>query len=138
MLPQIYQGVMSSWNILKILFKEEELVKYSNGLTPLSSQPKINKIKDYHAKKREASREEAPVAFTQKLQVNQPPQEGKKNKKKNWSKPYFSSYRITKIQKEPMGNCLNIAIILMEFKEKEEQRMRQAHFPKRQLCLLML
>ncbi|MBW0588972.1 hypothetical protein O181_128687 [Austropuccinia psidii MF-1] len=47
--------------------------------------------------KKKASKEEAPVASTRKPQANQPPQEGKKNKKKNWRKPYSPSYRILKI-----------------------------------------
>ncbi|MBW0549654.1 hypothetical protein O181_089369 [Austropuccinia psidii MF-1] len=60
MLPQIHQGVMNSWHILKKFLKEEEIVRYSNGLNPLSSKPQIKKIKEYHAKKREATKEEAP------------------------------------------------------------------------------
>ncbi|MBW0529960.1 hypothetical protein O181_069675 [Austropuccinia psidii MF-1] len=78
-----------------------------------------------------ASKEEAPVASTSKPQANQPPQEGKKNKKNNWRKPYSPSYWIPKIQKDAMGNVFNMARILMEFKNKEDQRMRQPHFPKK-------
>ncbi|MBW0540361.1 hypothetical protein O181_080076 [Austropuccinia psidii MF-1] len=66
-----------------------------------------------------------------KPQANPLPQEGKRNKKKNWSKPYSPSYRIPKIQKDAMENVFNMARTLMEFKVKEEQRMRQAHFPKK-------
>ncbi|MBW0587745.1 hypothetical protein O181_133867 [Austropuccinia psidii MF-1] len=131
MLPQIHQGVMNSWHILKKFLKEEEIVKYSNGWNPLSSKPQIKKIKEYHAKKKEATKEEAPVASTSKPQVNPLPQEGKKNKKKNWRKPYSPSYRIPKIQKDAMDNVFNMARTLMEFKDKEEQRMRQPHFPKK-------
>ncbi|MBW0589795.1 hypothetical protein O181_129510 [Austropuccinia psidii MF-1] len=78
-----------------------------------------------------ASKEEAPVASTSKPQANQLPQEGKKNKKKNWRKPYSPSFRIPKIQKDAMENVFNMARTLMEFKDKEEQRMRQLHFPKK-------
>ncbi|MBW0573457.1 hypothetical protein O181_113172 [Austropuccinia psidii MF-1] len=60
MLPQIHQGVMNSWNILKKFCKEEEIVRYSNGWNPLSSKPQPNKIKEYNSKKREATKEEAP------------------------------------------------------------------------------
>ncbi|MBW0582196.1 hypothetical protein O181_121911 [Austropuccinia psidii MF-1] len=60
MLPQIHQGVMNSWHILKKFLKEEEIVRYSNGWNPLSSKPQIKKIKEYHAKKKEATKEEAP------------------------------------------------------------------------------
>ncbi|MBW0505202.1 hypothetical protein O181_044917 [Austropuccinia psidii MF-1] len=87
--------------------------------------------------KQEAKKEEAPVPSTSKPQANQIPQEGKKNKKKNWRKPYSPSYRIPKIQKDAMDNVFNMARTLMEFNDKEEQRMRQPHFPTKELCLLM-
>ncbi|MBW0572560.1 hypothetical protein O181_112275 [Austropuccinia psidii MF-1] len=131
MWPQIHQGVIDSWHILKKLLKEEEIVRYSNGYNPLSSKPQIKNIKEYHAKKREESNEEAPVASTSKLQGNQHPQEGKKSKKKNWRKPYSPSYRMAKVQKDAMDNVFKIARSLMEFEEKEEQRMRKPHFPKK-------
>ncbi|MBW0533650.1 hypothetical protein O181_073365 [Austropuccinia psidii MF-1] len=127
MLPQIHQGVMNSWNILKKFLKEEEIVRYSNVWNALSSKPQINKIKEYHTKKKEASKEEAPLASTNKPKANQIPQEGKKNKEKNWRRPYSPGYRIPKIQKDSMDNIFNMARTLMEFKEKEEQRIRQPH-----------
>ncbi|MBW0587209.1 hypothetical protein O181_126924 [Austropuccinia psidii MF-1] len=129
MLPQIHQGVINCWLILKRFLTEEEMVVYSNGWNPLSSKPQIKRIKKYHSKKKEASKEEAPVASTRKPQANQPPQEQKKNKKKNWRKPYSPSYRIPKIQKDAMDNVFNMARTLMEFKYKEKKRMRQPHFP---------
>ncbi|MBW0516624.1 hypothetical protein O181_056339 [Austropuccinia psidii MF-1] len=131
MSPQIHQGVMNSWNILKRFLTEEEIVVYSNGWNPLSSQPQMKKIKEYHSNKREESKEEAPVSSTSKPQANQCPQEGKKNKKNNWRKPYSPSYRIPKIQKDAMDNIFNMARTLMEFKDKEEQRMIHPHFPKK-------
>ncbi|MBW0546966.1 hypothetical protein O181_086681 [Austropuccinia psidii MF-1] len=73
------------------VLKEEEIVKYSNGWNPLSSKPHIKKIKDWYHRKREASKEEAPVASTRRPQASQPPQEGKKDKKKNLRKPYSPS-----------------------------------------------
>ncbi|MBW0564351.1 hypothetical protein O181_104066 [Austropuccinia psidii MF-1] len=131
MLPQIDQGVMTSWNIIKVFLKEEEIVRYSNGWNPLSSEPQIKNIKEYHSKKREATKEEAPVASTSKAQANPLAQEGKKNEKKSWRKPYFPTYRIPKVQKDSMENIFNMARTLMEFKDKEEQIMRQPHFPKK-------
>ncbi|MBW0520089.1 hypothetical protein O181_059804 [Austropuccinia psidii MF-1] len=128
MLSQIHQGVMSSWHILKKFLKEEEIVRYSNGCNPLSSKPQIKQIKEYHGKKKEASNEEALVAFTSN---NQLPQEGKKNKKKNWRKPYPPSYRIPEIQKDAMENVFKMARTLMKLKDKEELRIRQPHFPKK-------
>ena len=56
MLPQIHQGVMNSWHILKNFLKEEEIVRYSNGWNPLSSKPQIEKIMEYHAKRRRQPR----------------------------------------------------------------------------------
>ncbi|MBW0552956.1 hypothetical protein O181_092671 [Austropuccinia psidii MF-1] len=122
---------MNSWHILKRFLTEGEIVVYSNGWNPLSSKPQIKNIKEYHSKKREASKKEPPVASTSKLQANQLPQEGKKNKKKNWRKPYSPSYRIPKIQKDSMDNVFNMATTLMEFKDKEEQRMIQPHVPRK-------
>ncbi|MBW0494340.1 hypothetical protein O181_034055 [Austropuccinia psidii MF-1] len=123
MLPQIHQGVMNSCHILKRILKEEEIVRYSNRWNPLSSKPQNKKIKEYPAKKREAIKQKSPVASTSKPQANPLPQEGKKKKKKNWRKPYSSSYRILKIQKDAMENVSNMARTLMEFKDKKEQRM---------------
>ncbi|MBW0570431.1 hypothetical protein O181_110146 [Austropuccinia psidii MF-1] len=100
------QGVMSSWHILKTFLTEEDIMVYSNGWNPLSSRPQIRNIKKYHSKKREASKEKASVASISKPQVNQPPQEGKKNKKKNRRKPYSPSYRIPKNSKGCHGQCL--------------------------------
>ncbi|MBW0546732.1 hypothetical protein O181_086447 [Austropuccinia psidii MF-1] len=131
MLPQIHQGVMNFWNILKRFLKEEEIVRYSNGWNPLSPKTQIQKIKEYHAKKKEANKEEVPVASTSKPQANPLPQEVKNNKKRNWRKPYPPSYRILKVQKDAMDNVFIMARTLMEFKDKEEQRMRQPHFPKK-------
>ncbi|MBW0575669.1 hypothetical protein O181_115384 [Austropuccinia psidii MF-1] len=131
MLPNIHQGVMNYWHILKRFLKEEEIVKYYNGWNPLSSKPRIKKIKDWHNKKREESKEEAPVASTSKPQAAKPFKEGKKNNKRNWRKLYSQNSRIPKIQKDAMDNAFNMARNLMEFKDNEEQRMRQPHFTKK-------
>ncbi|MBW0571934.1 hypothetical protein O181_111649, partial [Austropuccinia psidii MF-1] len=55
-------------------------------------QTSDQKIKKYHAKKKEETKEEDPVASTRKPQANPLPQEGKKNNKKNWIKQYSPSY----------------------------------------------
>ncbi|MBW0465042.1 hypothetical protein O181_004757 [Austropuccinia psidii MF-1] len=90
---------------------------------------KSKNINEYHAKKKEETKEEAPVASTGKPQTNPLPQEGKKKKKKNCRKPCSQSYRTLKIQKDSMDNVFNMARTLIKFKDKEEQRMRQHHFP---------
>ncbi|MBW0469544.1 hypothetical protein O181_009259 [Austropuccinia psidii MF-1] len=114
-----------------MFLKEEEIVRYSNGWYPLSSKPQIKKIKEYHTKRREEIKEEAPEASTSKPQVSQPPQEGKKRKRKNLRKPSSPSYRITRIQKDTMDIVFNMAITLMELKDKEKKRMRRPHLPKK-------
>ncbi|MBW0487957.1 hypothetical protein O181_027672 [Austropuccinia psidii MF-1] len=86
---------------MKEFLKEEEIVEYPNGWNPLSSKPQMRNIKDWHNKKREVRKEEAPVASTCKPQDSQPPQERKKNKKKNWRQPYVLSFRITRIESIP-------------------------------------
>ncbi|MBW0521460.1 hypothetical protein O181_061175 [Austropuccinia psidii MF-1] len=86
--------------------------------------------KGLEQKKRGASKGEAPLASTSKPQAIQPPQEGKKNKKKR-KKLYSPSYRIPRIQKNAMENVFNTARKLIKLKDKEQQRMRQPHFPKK-------
>ncbi|MBW0558662.1 hypothetical protein O181_098377 [Austropuccinia psidii MF-1] len=120
-----------------MFLKEDEIVRYSNLQNPLSSKPQIKKVNDWHNKNREAIKEAAPVASTSKLQASQPSQKGKKNKKKNWSKPYFLSYKIPRIQKYSMDNVFNMTRNLMEFKDKEKG-MIKPHFQKKELFLLML
>ncbi|MBW0593110.1 hypothetical protein O181_132825 [Austropuccinia psidii MF-1] len=117
-LPQIHQVLMNSWHILKKFLIEEEMVRYLNGWNPLSSKRQIKNLKDWHEKKRESSREEAPVTSTKKAQASQPPQKGKKNNKNNWRKPYSPRYRIPRIKKDAMENIFNMDRTLMEFKYK--------------------
>ncbi|MBW0586476.1 hypothetical protein O181_126191 [Austropuccinia psidii MF-1] len=50
---------------------------------------------------------------------------------KELKKQYSPSYRIPKIQKDAMDNVFNMSRTLMEVRDKEEQRMRQPHFPKK-------
>ncbi|MBW0497982.1 hypothetical protein O181_037697 [Austropuccinia psidii MF-1] len=130
MLPQIHQGVMNSWHILKKFLKGEEIVRYSNGWNPLSSKPQIKKIKEYHAKRKEESKEEAPVASTRKPQANQLPQEGKANNKNNWRKPYSPSYRIPKIPKIFHGQCLQHGQNLVGIKGQRGTKNETTSYPK--------
>ncbi|MBW0483830.1 hypothetical protein O181_023545 [Austropuccinia psidii MF-1] len=82
MLPQLHEGVMNSWHILKKFLEEEEIVRYSNGWNPLSSKPQVKQIKEYHSKKKEETKEEATVASYSKPQANPLPQEERKKKKR--------------------------------------------------------
>ncbi|MBW0576344.1 hypothetical protein O181_116059 [Austropuccinia psidii MF-1] len=63
--------------------KEEEIVRYSNGWNPLSSKLQIKNIKEYHTKKWEATKEEAPVASTRKPQPIHLPKKGRRTRKRN-------------------------------------------------------
>ncbi|MBW0591327.1 hypothetical protein O181_131042 [Austropuccinia psidii MF-1] len=49
---------------------------------------------------------------------------GKENPK--WNKPYPQNYRIPKKEKTAMDNVFNMARTLMEFKNKEEESLRQS------------
>ncbi|MBW0510746.1 hypothetical protein O181_050461 [Austropuccinia psidii MF-1] len=106
MLPQIHQGVMNPWKILKKFLKEEEISRYPNRWNLISSKPEIKNIKIYHAKKDRGNKEEAPLASTSKPQANQIPQRGKKNKKNNCRKPYSPSSRIPRSQNRFHGQFL--------------------------------
>ncbi|MBW0508554.1 hypothetical protein O181_048269 [Austropuccinia psidii MF-1] len=131
LLPKIYQGVINSCNNLKNFLKEEEMARYSNDLNPLSSKPQIKTIKDWQNKKREAGKEKATVASTRKPKYSQTPQEGKKRRKRTGGNHIQRVTGSQASKKDAMYNFFNRARTLMEFKEKEEQRMRKPHFPKK-------
>ncbi|MBW0551430.1 hypothetical protein O181_091145 [Austropuccinia psidii MF-1] len=73
----------------------------------------------------------SPSSFYQKASSQPNFARREETKKYNWRKPYSPSYRIPKIQKYSMENVFKMARTLMEFKDKEEQRMRQPDFPKK-------
>ncbi|MBW0549780.1 hypothetical protein O181_089495 [Austropuccinia psidii MF-1] len=93
-------------------------------------QTSNQKDKGVPCQKKEARKEEAPVASTRKPQVTQPPQNGNKYKKTNWRKPYAPSYSVPKIPKDAMENVFNMTRTLMELKDKEEKGIRQPYIPK--------
>ncbi|MBW0542754.1 hypothetical protein O181_082469 [Austropuccinia psidii MF-1] len=68
--------------------------------------------------------EEAPIASTSK------PQEGKKNKKKNWRKPYYPSYRIPKNPKRCHGQCLQHGQNLDGIQGQRGAKNETTSFPK--------
>ncbi|MBW0499110.1 hypothetical protein O181_038825 [Austropuccinia psidii MF-1] len=73
----------------------------------------------------------SPISFHQQAPSQPIYPRREKNKKRNWRKPYSPNYRMAKVQKDAMDNVFNMARTLMEFKDKEEQRMRKPHFPKK-------
>ncbi|MBW0569560.1 hypothetical protein O181_109275 [Austropuccinia psidii MF-1] len=88
---------------------------------------------------------EAPQASTSKNTPQKVPNKDKQTPKSNqkvkekekgkakakWNKPYPQNYRILKKEKTAMDNVFNMARTLMEFKNKEEERLKQ-FFPKKQ------
>ncbi|MBW0589021.1 hypothetical protein O181_128736 [Austropuccinia psidii MF-1] len=98
MLPQIHQGVMDSWHVLKRLIEEEDIVRYSNGWNPLSSKPPIKKIKEYHAKKKEATKGEAPSEPTSPRREEE--------QEKELEKPILPKLPDSKNPKRCHGQCL--------------------------------
>ncbi|MBW0528740.1 hypothetical protein O181_068455 [Austropuccinia psidii MF-1] len=127
---KIHQGVMNSRHNLKRFLNKEEIVRYSNRWNSTSSKPKIKKIKNWHKKKRKASKEEPPVPSASKPPARKTAQQGRKNKKKNWRIPYYPSYSIQRIKKDAMNKVFNMSSTLMEFKDKEDLRMQKPHVPK--------
>ncbi|MBW0498540.1 hypothetical protein O181_038255 [Austropuccinia psidii MF-1] len=93
----MHQGVMNSWYILKRFLKEEEIVRYYNGLHPLLSKPQIKKIKEYHAKKEE-SKEEAPSQPTSTRREEE--------QEKELEKTVFPKLQDSKNPKRCHGKCL--------------------------------
>ncbi|MBW0592487.1 hypothetical protein O181_132202 [Austropuccinia psidii MF-1] len=72
----------------------------------------------------------SPISFHKQAPSQPTYPRREKNKKNNWRNPYSPSYRMAKVQKDALDNVFNMARTLMEFKDKEEQRMRKPHFPK--------
>ncbi|MBW0572130.1 hypothetical protein O181_111845 [Austropuccinia psidii MF-1] len=92
------------------------------------------------AQGKENSPVEAPQASTSKNLPQQVPNKPKQTPKTNqkgkqkakgkakpkWNKPYLQNYRIPKKEKTAMENVLNMARALMEFKDKEVERLNQS------------
>ncbi|MBW0526738.1 hypothetical protein O181_066453 [Austropuccinia psidii MF-1] len=81
--------------------------------------------------KERGNKRRSPSSFYQQASSQPTSPKREEEQEKNWRNPYSPSYRIPKIQNDAMDNVFNMARTLMEFKYKEEQRLRQPHFPKR-------
>ncbi|MBW0581725.1 hypothetical protein O181_121440 [Austropuccinia psidii MF-1] len=78
-----------------------------------------------------ASPQQVPKKDKQTPKANQKGKQKAKGKAKSrWNKCYPQNYRIPKKEKTAMDNLFNMARTLMEFKNKEEQRLNQS-FPKK-------
>ncbi|MBW0513162.1 hypothetical protein O181_052877 [Austropuccinia psidii MF-1] len=130
-LPQIHQGVMNSWQILKRFLKEEEIVRYSNGWNPLTSKPQIKNIKYYHAKKKEATKEEAPVAPTSNPQANHTSPSREEEQEKEREKTIFPKFQDSKNPKRCHGKFLQHGQNLHGIKGQGVSKMLKPHFPKK-------
>ncbi|MBW0516650.1 hypothetical protein O181_056365 [Austropuccinia psidii MF-1] len=135
--------------------KTEELLK---GWTLMSCKGQVQQIKtclkdqsmlsEDQKKKLTQGKENSPVEAPQEStsknlpqqvpnKPKQTPKTNQKGKKKakgkanpKWNKPYPQNYRIPKKEKTAMENVFNMERTLMEFKNKEEERLNQS-FPKK-------
>ncbi|MBW0568361.1 hypothetical protein O181_108076, partial [Austropuccinia psidii MF-1] len=154
LLPSLWIGTMNSYLKVKKVMgpeKKEELLK---DWTPMSCKGQVQKIKAWLKNKSMLSEDqkkklaqgnnnspvEAPKASTSKNPPQQVPnkpkktpktiQKGKKKEKgkakPKWNKPYPQNYRIPKKERTAMDNLSNMARTLMEFKNKEEERLNQS------------
>ncbi|MBW0546880.1 hypothetical protein O181_086595 [Austropuccinia psidii MF-1] len=151
---EIYQCQYKNW-FMAARQQEWELLK---GWKPMSCKGQVQKIKAWLknqsmlsedkkkklAQGRDNTPVEAPQASTRKNppqpvpnKPKQTPKTNKKGKKKakgkakpKWNKPYPQNYRIPKKEKTSMEDVFNMARTLMEFKNKEEERLNQS-FPKK-------
>ncbi|MBW0586506.1 hypothetical protein O181_126221 [Austropuccinia psidii MF-1] len=125
--------------------KTEDLLR---GWTPISCKGKVQQIKAWlktqsilsedQKKKLAQGKDNSPVEALQASTSKNPPQQVPKKEKKTpksnkkgkekskWNKPYPQNYRIPKKEKKAMDNVFNMATTLMEFKNKEEERLNQS------------
>ncbi|MBW0521137.1 hypothetical protein O181_060852 [Austropuccinia psidii MF-1] len=121
MLPQKHQGVMNYWHILKRFLKGEEIVRYSNGWNPLSSKPLIKKIKAYHDKKKEATKEDT------SSQPTSPRRE--EEQEKELEKTIFPKLQDSKNSKRCHGQCLQHGQNLDGIQGKGGAKNEKTSFP---------
>ncbi|MBW0564155.1 hypothetical protein O181_103870 [Austropuccinia psidii MF-1] len=98
-----------------VIRRSEEEVGPRQGKQPSGSSPSIHQQKP------------ASTGATQAPKTNQKGKQKAKGKAKpKWNKPYPQNYRIPKKEKTAMDNVLNMARNLMEFENKEEERVNQS------------
>ncbi|MBW0579927.1 hypothetical protein O181_119642 [Austropuccinia psidii MF-1] len=125
----------------------EKTEDFLRGWKPTSFKRQVQQIKawlknqsmfsDDQKKKlaqgKENSPVEAPQASTSSKKGKANPKEQSEGKEKfkrkakpKWNKPHSQNYRIPKKEKTAKDNVFNMARTLMEFKNKEEERMNQS------------
>ncbi|MBW0502191.1 hypothetical protein O181_041906 [Austropuccinia psidii MF-1] len=105
-----------------------EILKWMESTIIQASNPKD---KGLPGRKEGGKQGRSPSSFYQRASSQPASPRREEEKENNLRKPYFPSYRIPKIQKDSMDNDFNMSRTLMEFKDKEDQRMRQPHFPRK-------
>ncbi|MBW0565331.1 hypothetical protein O181_105046 [Austropuccinia psidii MF-1] len=130
----------------KFLDRDNELLSSSENIKAwLKNQSVLSEDqKKKLAQRKDNSPVEAPQASTGKNPPQKVPnkekqtpnsnqegkQEAKGKAKSKWNNPYPQNFRIPKKEKTAMDNVFNMARTLMEFKNKEEERLYQS-FPKK-------
>ncbi|MBW0575761.1 hypothetical protein O181_115476 [Austropuccinia psidii MF-1] len=147
---------MNSYLHIKRFLGQEKTIELLGGWSTLSFKDKVKKINNwlmnqslFSIDKKElemtpALEKEGPVASTsskpapevskdkpkgpQKKQRSPKNHQGKGKGKANWHRPYPQGYRIPKLEPLAVDSVFNMARTLMEFKVKEQERMRST-FP---------
>ncbi|MBW0578172.1 hypothetical protein O181_117887 [Austropuccinia psidii MF-1] len=73
----------------------------------------------------------SPSSFYQQAPSQPTSPRREEEQEKELERKIFPKLQYSKIQKNSMENFFNMARTLMEFKDKEEERMRQPHLPKK-------
>ncbi|MBW0580328.1 hypothetical protein O181_120043 [Austropuccinia psidii MF-1] len=155
--PSLWQGAMNSYLHIKSFLRQEKTIELSGGWSPLSCKGKVKKIKNWlknqsllsidHKKEWEmipSLETEGPVASTsskpapevskdkpkgpQKNQKDPKNHKGNVKGKANWHRPYPQGYRIPQLEPSAVDSVFNMARTLMEFTEKEQERLKRT-FP---------
>ncbi|MBW0589745.1 hypothetical protein O181_129460, partial [Austropuccinia psidii MF-1] len=152
LLPSLWIGIMNSYLQVKNCMGPENTEEHLKGWTPISCKVQVQQIKawlkpqsmlsDDQKKKLAKGKENIPVEAPQASKSTNPPQQVPnkpkqtkktnqkgKQKEKGKAKPCLQNYRIPKKEETAMDNVFNMAITLMEFKNKEAERLNQS-FPK--------
>ncbi|MBW0506616.1 hypothetical protein O181_046331 [Austropuccinia psidii MF-1] len=131
--PEKTEELLKSWTPMSCKGQVQQIKSWLKNQSMLSDDQKKNL-----AQGKDNTPVEAPQASTSKNLPQQVPNKPNKTPKTNqkgkakpkWNKPYPQNYRIPKKEKTAMDNVFNMARTLMEFKNKEEERLNQS-FPKK-------
>ncbi|MBW0593665.1 hypothetical protein O181_133380 [Austropuccinia psidii MF-1] len=100
-------------------------------MEPTIIQTSNQKDQDVPCQKEGGSQGRSPSSFYQQAPSQPTSPRREEEQEKVLEITIFPKLQDSKIQKDAMDNVFNLARTLMEFKDKEEQRMRQPRFPKK-------